>query len=108
MKTEITKFTKTQYEIIAEIGGIFVKAGFGMEPQCTLNSWGDTLEDETVLDMLKGFGERMPAKTPSPDCMTWDCVGTEVRITGLGNRELVGQLQLILKPYLCRTGSPNG
>lgn len=60
---DITKFTKTQYEIIAEIAGIFAKAGFGMEPMCTLNSWGDTLEDETILDMLKGFSERMHETT---------------------------------------------
>lgn len=47
------QLTKTQYAIIGEIARALEKLGAPPKLLGAVNSWGDTLEDEAVLDLLQ-------------------------------------------------------
>lgn len=53
MADEYTKFTQIQNEIIAEISRTFDRLGAERGVFVALHSWGDTMPDSEVLQMLK-------------------------------------------------------
>ncbi len=53
MMDDIPKFTDTQYLIIQEIIRHFDRLGAEFGIFVALGSWGDTLPDEEILQMLK-------------------------------------------------------
>lgn len=47
------RLTQTQYAIIGEIARALESLGASPKLLGAVNSWGDTLEDEAVLDLLQ-------------------------------------------------------
>ena len=65
---DITKFTQTQYDIIAEISkGIQRITGGDAGFESAVNSWGDTLPDEDILQILKDLNNPKPIVTYAVD-----------------------------------------
>jgi hypothetical protein len=53
----ITQFSEIQYEIINEIAVAMHKLGGKSDLVSTVMSWGDTLPDEDVFDLLKQWND---------------------------------------------------
>lgn len=51
----LNTLTPIQHKIIAEISRIFDEFGAKSDLQCILGSWGDTLPEDEILEMFKGF-----------------------------------------------------
>jgi len=58
MKSNITKFTPTQYQIITEIGKAFDNFGAKSDLQTIIGSWGDTMPDEEILEMIREWNAK--------------------------------------------------
>ena len=53
MSEPITKFTSTQHDILQELSKTFARLGAETGIFAALHSWGDTLPDSEVLQMLR-------------------------------------------------------
>ena len=58
VKNEITKFSGAQYEIISEIATVIMNYGGKSDIVATIMSWGDTISDQLVLQMLKEYNHK--------------------------------------------------
>lgn len=65
MDTEITKFTPTQYEILKGFSKAMDDLGAGAGLISIIMSWGDTMDDESTLQMINDYNAgRFGVKTP--------------------------------------------
>lgn len=52
------QYTATQLAIIKRLSNILAEMGAQSDLMCIIGSWGDTLPDEEILQMLNDFNER--------------------------------------------------